>query len=291
MPTFHPDRSSVQPAEGQIQIPAQADAFTAASAVPIAQQPNPTRIAVVSRLTVMCRRHARHVDERRRSTLPVGPHAVMFLFAEPGSGLERVKSATRMFYDLEEAQDLPKMLRQLEGLARQYDEQVGFDPRRHMTNRADAMTDRAHYIGVAVSTVYDSVPAQLVRRVPPRSFVENTPGADLFVRGVVVLGDGTRCVLYNRGFSEPYVESNHTLDYGISSSHVWRWSMPGATNAEPGLADVQAGLSGLHSATVTAMTYPGTRGRAGSPDRGSRRAQHRWIGEEDDQAERRLRAE
>jgi hypothetical protein len=217
--------------------------------------------------------------EQRSTGVGIGPHAVMFVFAEPGGGIERIKTATRMFYDLPESQELSLLLRQLEALARQYDDAAGFDPRRHMTNRADVMTGDAHYIGVAVSSVYPSVPAQLVRRIPEHNVTDATPGSDLFVRGVAVLADDTRIVMYNRGFAHPYVESTHTLNQGPYPGSQWRWAT-GPQGAEPGLVEVQTALHGLHLATGKAMLYSDDGGEPSARRPARRRPSHRWIGEQ-----------
>lgn len=245
MPTFRPAASTVP----LLPLPRQPNATTAPGADgPERQHPNALRSAVVSRLAVMCRRHARHTAELAATPHPVGRHALVFLFREPSDApAGRVKVATRMFHDDPDARDLPAMLRQLVTIADAYNTTVGFDPRLHMTNRVESMKARARYFGVGVTSVYTTVPVQLAGRIPNRGFVEKTPGADYFTRAIALLDDRTELLLYGSGLAEPYIETSHTLDHGPMPSRIWNWPNPQAEINDPDLSAARHGLAELHA--------------------------------------------
>lgn len=269
MPTFHPAASTVP----VLPLPRQPNSTTTAGHDgPGRQQPNALRSVVVSRLAVMCRRHARHTAELAATPHPVGRHALVFLFREPSDApVARVKVATRLFHDEPEARDLPGMLHQLVTLADAYNRTVGFDPRLHMTNRVEAMDPRASYFGVGISSVYTTVPHQLAGRIPNRGFVERTPGADYFTRGIALLDDGTELLLYNRGLAEPYIEASHTLDHGPMPSRMWNWLDPHAQSNDPDLPGARHGLAELHALAGEQRSFLPAPGRTRSTTRQHRR--------------------
>ncbi|MET8907425.1 hypothetical protein [Micromonospora sp. NPDC004551] len=127
--------------------------------------PNPAvhqqiRQAVVHRVQYANALHASHFWDLRR-TSPVGPHALVFLyasldprFADPRRPYYEIKAASRLFRDGEEVQDLPALLAELCEIAEGY--LAGgkvFDPVAQMTQAGEPMPAEARYVGVSVSSL------------------------------------------------------------------------------------------------------------------------------------------
>jgi hypothetical protein len=193
-------------------------------AMPLYEVTADIRVEVVSRLRRQSVRHSQFAWERRR-TDPLSPNALAFFFAEPNRpSYEALRTATRVFLDDAEAADLPKLLF---ALARQaYDgfaQTPGFDPRTHMSNRCDPMSNEAVFIGVGVSTL--NTPNGQWSEVQRRAGgLFDLPG-----RCYARLCDGTR-LLIDRGALPQYEQfvvqsstSDHNSAIGVGSMQ-WRWN-------------------------------------------------------------------
>lgn len=118
------------------------------------------RQAVVHRVQYANALHASHYWDLRR-TKPVGPHALVFLyacpdprFADPRRPYYEIKAASRLFRDGSEVQDLPALLAELCEIAEGYLAGGGvFDPVAQMTQAGEPMPAEARYVGVSVSTL------------------------------------------------------------------------------------------------------------------------------------------
>ncbi|WP_433311858.1 hypothetical protein [Micromonospora chersina] len=118
------------------------------------------RQAVVHRVQYANALHASHYWDLRR-TKPVGPHALVFLyacldprFADPRRPYYEIKAASRLFRDGSEVQDLPALLAELCEIAEGYLADGGvFDPVAQMTQAGEPMPAEARYVGVSVSTL------------------------------------------------------------------------------------------------------------------------------------------
>jgi hypothetical protein len=176
-------------------------------------RPDPVRRKVVDRLALVGHRHARHVTDLRDTPHQPGPHAVVIFYRQPGDGADQVLLASRMFLDGADVADLPTVLRTLRQRAAEYRAAGGFDPRRHLSDRAEPMTAAATYLGVGTSSL---VPA--------------APGAvDMPWQGLASLQDGTRLTLRGRSSSArpQSISSSHTLDTGtftLDAPYPWRWA-------------------------------------------------------------------
>ncbi|MEU9742072.1 hypothetical protein AB0E12_23095 [Micromonospora chersina] len=121
------------------------------------------RQAVVHRVQYANALHASHYWDLRR-TKPVGPHALVFLyacpdprFADPRRPYYEIKAASRLFRDGSEVQDLPALLAELCEIAEGYLADGGvFDPVAQMTQAGEPMPAEARYVGVSVSTLLDT---------------------------------------------------------------------------------------------------------------------------------------
>ncbi|WP_370518295.1 hypothetical protein, partial [Micromonospora sp. AMSO31t] len=118
------------------------------------------RQAVVHRVQYANALHASHYWDLRR-TSPVGPHALVFLyasldprFADPRRPYYEIRAASRLFRDGDEVQDLPSLLAELCEIAEGYLAGDGvFDPVAQMTQAGEPMPAEARYVGVSVSTL------------------------------------------------------------------------------------------------------------------------------------------
>ncbi|MET8837822.1 hypothetical protein ABZV78_28465 [Micromonospora sp. NPDC004540] len=118
------------------------------------------RQAVVHRVQYANALHASHYWDLRR-TKPVGPHALVFLyasldprFADPRRPYYEINAASRLFRDGSEVQDLPALLAELCEIAEGYLAGGGvFDPVAQMTQAGEPMPAEARYVGVSVSTL------------------------------------------------------------------------------------------------------------------------------------------
>ncbi|WP_433282044.1 hypothetical protein [Micromonospora sp. CA-244673] len=121
------------------------------------------RQAVVHRVQYANALHASHYWDLRR-TSPVGPHALVFLyasldprFADPRRPYYEIRAASRLFRDGSEVQDLPALLAELCEIAEGYLAGGGvFDPVAQMTQAGEPMPAEARYVGVSVSTLLSS---------------------------------------------------------------------------------------------------------------------------------------
>lgn len=121
------------------------------------------RQAVVHRVQYANALHASHYWDLRR-TKPVGPHALVFLyasldprFADPRRPYYEIKAASRLFRDGSDVQDLPALLAELCEIAEGYLAGGGvFDPVAQMTQAGEPMPAEARYVGVSVSTLLGS---------------------------------------------------------------------------------------------------------------------------------------
>jgi hypothetical protein len=212
--------------------------FTAAGPLePEQHNPDPPELQVsylrrrcVDRLTFVSRGLARHRRDQWRTRHRIGPHAIVFFYADPKpGGAEELAIATRIFYDESdedhvreynaEARGIPellrvKILRALIELARDYDDDMGLDPRVQMTDRVEPMSSAATYRGLGVTTV---------------TFPKGVDGEPMS-QGLIVLVDGTR-VLTTGGHNldAPDVQSTHTLETGLGlfAARGWRWAWGG----------------------------------------------------------------
>ncbi|MEU0154469.1 hypothetical protein [Micromonospora fulviviridis] len=143
------------------------------------------RQAVVNRVQYANALHASHYWDLRR-TKPVGPHALVFLyasldprFANPRRPHYEIKAASRLFRDGSDVQDLPALLAELCEIAEGY--LAGgavFDPVAQMTQAGEPMPAEARYVGVSVSTLLgtgdeagDALPGPGGMGIPGRSLV------------------------------------------------------------------------------------------------------------------------
>jgi hypothetical protein len=190
---------------------------------PVAAQ---IRNDVAGRMQEMNSRHALNAWELRRKN-PIGPHALAFLYAEPDgrelqAGLERyaVKAATRLFLDGDDVRDLATLLHRMVAIAAdRLTAGLDFDPRKAMTNRADPMSSRASYIGVAWSTL-DSAAGTW-------EDMQRTVDGPLAVPGeaYVLLKDKTRMIIDRQpGPLGVRLRSTRSLDVVLGNPMTaWRW--------------------------------------------------------------------
>lgn len=209
-------------------------------------RPDPVRRRVVDRLALVGHRHARHLTDLRDTPDQPGPHVVVFFYRQPGDGADQVLIASRMFLDGTDVADLPTVLQTLRRRAAEYRAAGGFDPRRHMTDRAEPMTAAAAYLGVGTSTLFPTPPG----------------ASDVPWLGLASLQDGTRLTLRGRSTSArpTAISSTHTLDTGaftLDAPYPWRWA--GREQYDPELVEAREALDQLHA--LLGETGPGARRR------------------------------
>ncbi|SCL71567.1 hypothetical protein [Micromonospora chersina] len=144
------------------------------------------RQAVVHRVQYANALHASHYWDLRR-TKPVGPHALVFLyacldprFADPRRPYYEIKAASRLFRDGSEVQDLPALLAELCEIAEGYLADGGiFDPVAQMTQAGEPMPAEARYVGVSVSTLLGT--GDETGDAPPGAGGMGIPGRNLVV--------------------------------------------------------------------------------------------------------------
>ncbi|WP_157740311.1 hypothetical protein [Micromonospora auratinigra] len=191
---------------------------------------NQIRQAVVHRVQYANALHASHFWDLRR-TKPVGPHALVFLYAgldprfsNPRRPYYEIKAASRLFRDGSDVQDLPALLHELTEIAKGYlaDGRV-FDPVAQMTQSADAMPADAKYVGVAVSTLLGTG-EDLVDEPMGAIGGMGIPG-----KAMVVLSDNHQLVVERPARAHEQVEIYSTFPY-ITSGGVdyrsWRSFTP-----------------------------------------------------------------
>lgn len=158
----------------------------------------------------------------RRRRDPIGPHVVLYLYAEPPAGEPprcELRLATRLFFAGDEPQ-LPMLLYKFKDRVLEHLKN-GVDPRGpELSNAVQEMSPAAQYVGLAVSTL--DTPAG------PWDEVQRTALNDMDVPGrcYAVLTDGSRLQL-DRGalaqFGEVRVLSTHTIR-DQSGRGMRRWS-------------------------------------------------------------------
>ncbi len=223
-----------------------------------AQAVNPEREAaeadlrnqVVDRLRKMNALHGQHAWERRNRD-PIGPHGLAFFYsvAVPSQPVRyQLATATRMFLDGGEVENLPRLLYQLHGIGSEFLRSGGFDPRAQMADRVEPMPRDARYIGLGVSSL--DTPTGTWREARQTADGPlNTPG-----RCFGLLADGSRLLCDRRGEREYgafHIWSTHSLD--ILHGHpmrAWRFG-PHLLHGEPDV-DTWHWLTQLHTLVIEA---------------------------------------
>lgn len=221
-------------------------------AEPVSQPPVHDPVAadlrnqVVDRLRRMSVLHSRHAWERRYRD-PLGPHALAFFYTGPPHGDPlrcTLRTATRLFLDGSDVEDLPRLLYDLVGLSNGYLAGGGFDPRAQMADRVERMPPRASYIGVGISTLDTPAGSWAQIRSSATSELE-VPG-----RCFALLVDGTMLLLDRhgeQGFGAFDVLSTHSLDVMPGQPwRMWRWAYHLADLADPATRDIWHWLGQLH---------------------------------------------
>ncbi|MGR6320917.1 hypothetical protein Q2K19_21180 [Micromonospora soli] len=197
---------------------------------------NQIRQAVVHRVQYANALHASHYWDLRR-TKPVGPHALVFLYAgldprfsDPRRPYYEIKAASRLFRDGADVQDLPALLQELTEIAKGYlaDGRV-FDPAAQMTQAAEPMPADATYVGVAVSTLLGS--GEEVVDEP----LAAVGGMGIPGRSRVVLADNNLLVVERPARAHEQVEVYATFPYFTSGGVEYRSWRPFSSEqqAEP----------------------------------------------------------
>jgi hypothetical protein len=209
------------------------------------------RAQVVDRMRLMNALHTQHAWYRRHSQ-PIGPHALAFFFAEPGSTEPprfTLRTATRLFLDGPDVADAARLLFELCGIATGYLQRGPIDPRTQMADRCEPMAPTATFIGVGLSS--------LDTHTGPWWQVRATAGGPLDIpgRGLAVLADQTRIQVDRRGrdeFSAFHVQATHSLDLVPGQPVLrWRWN-PDLHHGGPDrdiwhfLAELHALIAGAH---------------------------------------------
>ncbi|MFC0033678.1 hypothetical protein ACFFMM_29575 [Micromonospora chaiyaphumensis] len=171
------------------------------------------RQAVVHRVQYANALHASHYWDLRR-TRPVGPHALVFLyasldpgFADPRRPYYEIKAASRLFRDGSEVQDLPALLAELCEIAEGYLAGGGvFDPVAQMTQAGEPMPAGARYVGVSVSSLLGG--ADEVGAEPPGVGGMGIPG-----RNLVVMSDDNLLVVERPARAHEQVVVNSTCPH------------------------------------------------------------------------------
>lgn len=200
-------------------------------------QPDPIRRAVVDRLAIAGRRHPRHRAERSVRAGRPGPHAVVFLFREPGrpdrANPHPITVATRMFVDGPDVADLPTVLATLTDRIQEYGRPLP-DTIAYVADRVEPRGRGSTYLGVAVSSIDVA-----------REGIDPMPWD-----GLAHLVDGTRLSLHaTRPESSPQVVSTHTLahDGPVWAQHPSSWIVtPAGATTRTDLPAAHDTLATLH---------------------------------------------
>jgi hypothetical protein len=179
------------------------------------------REQVVERLNTVNWNHARTAWERRRRD-PLGPHVLLFLYADPdatnGHTWFTLRVAARLFLASDEP-DLPRLLADFHRATSPL-LNARVDPRTpDVSNWADPMTPGAVYLGVAVSSLdTDDAPWELTQR---------TALNDMGVPGqcYATLSDGTKLVIHRRSitdFGDVTVTTNRP-HHQVMPTRRWQW--------------------------------------------------------------------
>jgi hypothetical protein len=197
------------------------------------------RNQVIERLRRMNAKHSFHAWERRNSD-PLGPHGLAFFYADPQPEHQPthyvLRSATRMFLDGSDVDDLPQLLYDLTGIAETYLKAGNLDPRSQMAQRADRMSPAAMYIGVGISSL-DTYPVGS-HSGRWRDIAKLATGpADIPGRCFAVLVDNTMLLLDRRGrreFGAFHITSTHDLNIVPGRwTQPWVWDRDLAAMRDP----------------------------------------------------------
>jgi hypothetical protein len=185
------------------------------------------RNQALDRMQQMNAQHGFWAWERRRSQ-PIGPHGIAFLYWDtPGGGGRPshivVAAATRLVHDDPDVRDVNRLLYRLCQLGRERYLPVGdFDPRKTMSNRADAMSSEALFLGVGVSTL-DTADSTWEQTQERASGPHQIPG-----RCFIALRDGSKIVIDredDRRFGQVRVTSTGELNVVRGNpSRLWKWA-------------------------------------------------------------------
>jgi hypothetical protein len=204
------------------------------------------RNQIVDRLRRMNALHLQHAWETRRRD-PIGPHAVVFFYADTASHRPlryRLTCATRMFLDGADVRDLPRLLFELGGIAEGYREVGGFEPRTQMATRIEPMPSRAVYVGLGVSSL-DTPSGDWATVLASGAGPVNIPG-----RCLAYLSDGAMLLCDRRGADEYgafHIWSTHSLDVHFGVPHrAWRWGHHLPALSDPATTDSWHWLMHLH---------------------------------------------
>ncbi|MEU4483010.1 hypothetical protein AB0F68_33905 [Micromonospora sp. NPDC023966] len=184
------------------------------------------RQAVVHRVQYANALHASHYWDLRRTT-PVGPHALIFLYASldprstnPRQPYHEIKAASRLFRDGSEVRDLPALLAELCEIAEGYLAGGGvFDPVTQMTQAGEPMPAGARYVGVSVSTLLGSGDA--VGTEPAGVGGTGIPG-----RNLVVMSDDNVLVVERSARAHEQVVVNSTAPHFPGAGVEYRSWLP-----------------------------------------------------------------
>ena len=217
------------------------------------QQRDPIRRAVAARLAVAGRRHTRHRTDRAARPERPGPHAVVFLFAEPAptapadhspnaatNAAEVVTLASRMFLDGPDVADLPTVLAALTERIGDYADLSLPTLIGHVADRVEPLHGPTRrYLGVAVSSI--DLNREGGEQADPMPW-----------DGLAHLIDGTRMALHaTRPEEPPHIVSTHTLDTNapIFSNRTWAWATsptPTGPLRRDELTSAHTALANLH---------------------------------------------
>jgi hypothetical protein len=190
---------------------------------PVSNRLNESRLRgkLVDRLTLMALRHCRHRAELGGTRRAIGSHALGFFYADTdGAGDVAVVAATRLFFDGDEAANLPWVLDTLAQRAAEYPPErlnVGV----HLCNRVEEMSSSATLLGVGVTTVSEPPP-----NMDDSGFT--ALGMNRPYRGIALMVDGSVLVVRcDGGFLAPVdVRSTHTLNVRGQRIRQWEWMPP-----------------------------------------------------------------
>ncbi|MGY0007653.1 hypothetical protein [Micromonospora sp. I033] len=222
---YHPPSTPGYAAAG----PAPASWSAADAAGPTADGPasqavqHQIRQAVVHRVQYANALHASHYWDLRR-TKPVGPHALLFLyaspdprFANPRQPYYEIKAASRLFRDGSEVQDLPALLAELCEIADGYLGGGGvFDPVAQMTQAGEPIPAEARYAGVSVSTLLGDTAAE-----PAGVGGTGIPG-----RNLVVMSDDTLLVVERPARAHEQILVHSTAPHSSGGGVEYRSWLP-----------------------------------------------------------------
>lgn len=220
------------------------------------------RYLIVDRLRRFSVMHATHAFELRYRD-PLLPYALAFLYAEQPDregGAYSLRTATRLALDSPEIRTDPfipgpgqapvyraaRFLCEMTRVARAYHHtSIGLDFRRDMSDRADAMSTTAQYVGLALSSL-DTIKGGLWEDVRERATSPLDVGGMVFV----LLVDGTSMLIerdWSTQFSHFRVESN--LPTGLVSPQGKLnpyLNHSGHQDADPSMRAIWTALRGLH---------------------------------------------